>query len=109
MHKQHGSIKTHMEETHNTTLTRQHLVDNTTVIHSNHDPKRIEIIEVIYIRDFAPTINHQRNQRLEKLALWGTNNRHYTLDKHTTHMTLTIHDPLMKKTNISHTVERGNV
>ena len=85
MHKQHGSIKTHMEETHNTTLTRQHLVDNTTFIHSNHDPKRIEIIEAIYILDFAPTINHQRNQGLEKLALWGT--KQQTLHARQTHHT----------------------
>ena len=61
-----------MEEVHNTTLTRQLLVDNTTIIHSNRDPKRIEIIEAIHIRDFTPAINTQKNQRLEKLALWGT-------------------------------------
>ena len=72
MHKQFGAIKTHMQDKHGTTLTRQHLVDNTKIIHSNRDPRRIEIIEAIHIRDFAPTINSQKNQRLEKLALWGT-------------------------------------
>ena len=72
MHKQTGSIKTHMHEEHNTTLTRQQLVDNTTIIHSNRDPRRVEIIEAIHIRDFTPTINSQKNQTLEKLALWGT-------------------------------------
>ena len=72
MHKQFGAIKTHMEEKHDSTLSRQQLVDNTKIIHSNRDPRRIEIIEAIHIRDFAPTINGQKNQRLEKLALWGT-------------------------------------
>ena len=81
MHKQSGAIKTHMQETHNTTLTRQHLVDNTTIIHSNRDPRRIEITEAIHIRDNTPGINSQKNQRLEKLALWGT--KQYTI--HNTH------------------------
>ena len=72
MHRQHGAIKTHMEDEHNTTLTRQLLVNNTTIIHSNRDPRRIEIIEAIHIRDNTPSINTQKNQRLEKLALWGT-------------------------------------
>ena len=72
MHKQAGTIKTHMQDTHNTTLTREHLTENTTIIHSHHDPRRIEIMEAIHIRDHAPRINEQKNSRLEKLALWGT-------------------------------------
>ena len=83
MHKQNGAIKTHMEKAHNTTLTRQHLVDNTAIIHSHRDPRRIEIIEAIHIRDFTPSINLQRNQRLEKLALWGTKQTHSRIPQFT--------------------------
>ena len=72
MHKQAGTIKSHMQDKHNTALTRQHLTENTTIIHSNRDPRRIEIAEAIYIRDHTPSINEQKNARLEKLALWGT-------------------------------------
>lgn len=72
MHKQSGTIKEHMQGKHNITLTRQQLVENTNIIHSNRDPRRIEITEAIYIREHAPRINEQKNTRLEKLALWGT-------------------------------------
>ena len=76
MHKQTGTIKTHMQDKHNTTLTRQHLVENTSIIHSNREPRRIEITEAVHIRDHAPSINEQKNARLEKLALWGTKPHH---------------------------------
>ena len=82
MHKQTGTIKTHMQDKHNTTLTREQLVENTSIIHSNRDPRRIEIMEAIHIRDHAPSINEQKNARLEKLALWGTKQR--TAQDHTT-------------------------
>ena len=72
MHKQEGAIKTHMLEKHNIRLTREHLVENTSIIHSNRDPRRVEITEAIHIRDHTPSINEQKNARLEKLALWGT-------------------------------------
>ena len=75
MHKQAGTIKTHMQEKHKTTLTREQLVQNTSIILSNRDPRRIEIAEAIHIRDHAPSINEQKNMRLEKLALWGTMQR----------------------------------
>ena len=75
MHKQSGAIKAHMQEEHDTALTRQQLVDNTTIIHSNRDPRRVEIMEAIHIRDLTPALNAQKNQRLEKLALWGTKQR----------------------------------
>ena len=65
LHKQAGTIKTHMEDKHNTTLTREHLVGNTSIIHSNRDPRRIEIMEAIHIRDHAPSINEQKNTRLD--------------------------------------------
>ena len=83
MHKQTGTLKSHMRDKHNIALTRQHLVENTTIIHTNRDPRRIEIIEAIYIRDHAPNINEQKNVRLEKLALWGT--KQHTAHTHHTH------------------------
>lgn len=82
MHKQEGSIKTHMLEKHNITLTRQHLVENTSIIHSNFDPRRVEIMEAIHIRDHTPSINEQKNTRLDKLALWGTK-QHATTSQNT--------------------------
>ena len=83
MHKQTGTIKTHMQDKHNIALTRQHLVENTSIIHSNRDPRRIEILEAIYIRDNSPTINEQKNARLEKLALWGTMQHTQHIQAHT--------------------------
>ena len=89
MHKQTGTIKAHMQNEHSLTLTREHLVENTSIIHSNRDPRRIEVMEVIHIRDHAPSINEQKNARLEKLALWGT--MQHTPRDHNTQNTPTTH------------------
>ena len=70
-HLRESSIKNHMSAIHNRTLTRSDLTNNTKVIHTN-DARRIEICEAIHIRDHAPPICSQKNNRLEKLALWGT-------------------------------------
>ena len=88
MHKQEGAIKTHMLQKHNIILTREQLVENTSILHSNHDPKRVEITEAIHIRDHAPSINEQKNARLEKLALWGTK-QHTPSPQHTLAMQIT--------------------
>ena len=74
----------------NKTYDISHLVDSTTVIHSNRDPRRIEIIEAIHIRDYTPTINSQKHQRLEKLALWGTKQQIHIRHTYTTLMIPTL-------------------
>ena len=71
MHLQEGAPKDHLQQEHNTTLTRKMLTDNTRIIHSNTDHNKIEIIEAIYINQLAPHINTQKNVRLAKLSLWG--------------------------------------
>ena len=57
MHLREGSPKEHTRLQHNTQLTREELVKNTTIIASCNDPKRLRIIEALHIRDKAPTIN----------------------------------------------------
>jgi len=72
MHLQSGNIKTHMRDKHNSNLTREQLVSNTSII--NHDPdfKRLQICEAILIMENNPSINVQITPTSQILTLFGT-------------------------------------
>ena len=54
MHLQDGAPKQHMTQTHQTTLTRKLLTENTTIIKSQHNKARLLISEALLIRQHAP-------------------------------------------------------
>ena len=63
MHLQNGGPKTHTITEHDTPLTRQQMVDNTTILDTCQDIRRLRILEAVHIRDRDPAINRQVNAR----------------------------------------------
>ena len=59
MHLQDGGPKAHVQNKHNTRLTRDILTTNTTIIMRCHDKRRLAVAETIFIRETAPVINAQ--------------------------------------------------
>ena len=59
MHLQNGAIKIHTSSVHQTTLTRQMLVDNTVIIDEQQNQKKLAYLELIYIKLQKPSINVQ--------------------------------------------------
>ena len=58
-HLQSGTPKTHTQQAHGITLTREMLVKNTIILDSDHDRKRLQIKEALYIHTLRPTMNIQ--------------------------------------------------
>ena len=69
MHLQEGGPKMHLWTQHKTRLTRQLLTDNTTIVMTCHDKRRLMATETILIRDTAPIINAQ-TKTLTNLPLY---------------------------------------
>ena len=63
MHLQNGGPLTHMEKHHGQRLTRQTLIDNTTILAHVNTPRLLTALEAVYIRDMDPLINKQVNAR----------------------------------------------
>ena len=63
MHLQSGGPKTHTITEHDTPLTRQQMVDNTTILDTCQDIRKLRILEAVHIRDSDPMINRQVNAR----------------------------------------------
>ena len=59
-HKQNGELEKHMREVHQKRITREDLVDNTKIIHYETRPKRLRVLEAVYIHILKPKINIQR-------------------------------------------------
>ena len=62
MHLQDGAPKKHYTEHHNTALTRDDLVTNTSILAHCQDRRRLVTLETVYIRDKKPIINIQTKQ-----------------------------------------------
>ena len=62
MHMQDGGPKRH-HEVHDTPLTRQLLIENTTILARCQNKKKLQVLEAVYIRDADPDINRQVNAR----------------------------------------------
>ena len=56
-HLQEGAIKNHLTRTHNTSLSRQQLIDSIDVIDVQCDKKRLRFLEALHILDKKPSIN----------------------------------------------------
>ena len=64
MHLQQGGILTHNATHHpDDPLTRKDITDNVKVLTKENDPRRLQILEAIYIRKMDPAINRQVNAR----------------------------------------------
>ena len=61
MHQQEGAIKQHHRQHHGQELDRETLVNSTKIIGYSRDPRRLQLLEAIYIREKAPSINIQSN------------------------------------------------
>ena len=59
MHLASGAPQNHMETNHNSTHTRENLVNNTTIINTQCNYNRTQIIEAIIINETNPSSNKQ--------------------------------------------------
>ena len=72
MHLQSGAIHTHTVDKHTQPLTRDILVNNTTVLLTETDYYRLHILEALLIRNKKPTLNNQFTGTNRTLKLHGT-------------------------------------
>ena len=63
MHLQDGGPKKHLRDHHAMSLTREDMVTNTTILDRCTHPRKLLVLEAVYIRDCDPTINRQVNAR----------------------------------------------
>ena len=60
MHKREGAIKSHLEATHETIITREILDNNTSIIYSNMNHVHLHLAEAVLIDIKQPIINKQQ-------------------------------------------------
>ena len=58
-HLQNGAIKQHNSDLHRTILTRKQLEEGTKIIDREKDPRRLVLLEALYIADLEPPMNAQ--------------------------------------------------
>ena len=58
-HKYNGAPKQHLQQEHNINITKDDLQSNTEVLISCSDPKRLPILEALYIKELKPSLNVQ--------------------------------------------------
>ena len=63
MHLQDGAPLRHHNQEHNTELTREMMVNHTSIIARCSRRKKLKVLEAVYIRDMDPAINRQMNMR----------------------------------------------
>ena len=56
-HAQEGAIKSHTRKTHNTTPSRDKIIENTIIIDGHGDPKRLRYLEALHILEKKPQMN----------------------------------------------------
>ena len=72
MHKQQGALNNHMNKEHNRDITRNVLVENTKIMCSSNDQRRLWVLEALYIREHSPHINKQLYKSgCATLTLWS--------------------------------------
>ncbi|MPC83795.1 hypothetical protein E2C01_078512 [Portunus trituberculatus] len=59
-----GAPRKHLREEHGATLTRSTLEENTEILDTCKDPRRLNIIEALFIKEMAPTLNVQADNLL---------------------------------------------
>ena len=63
MHLQNGAPDKHIKSTHNSSLTRNMMVENTSILTRCTNRKKLMVLEAVYIRDRDPLINRQMDMR----------------------------------------------
>ena len=69
MHLREGAPAKHAADVHNDRLTRRQLVDNTLILRTAHDTRRLHVYEAMYIRERSPALNKQLKSCVT-LELW---------------------------------------
>ena len=69
MHLASSATKSHLGTNHNSTLTSENMVNNTTIINTQSDYNRLQIMDAIFINESNHSINKQYpgTQRVLKL------------------------------------------
>lgn len=70
MHLAEGAPKNHMKQEHDHKITRKDLVENTTILTTSPNRRKLHILEAIYIRTLGPSLNIQSNPSVT-LHLFG--------------------------------------
>ena len=70
-----GAPKNHMKNHHNTTLTREILIENTEIIDCCTDPRRLPILEALYIKELKPSLNAQHTDLQALPSMRRTNSQ----------------------------------
>ena len=88
MHKQEGAIKSHMNNKHNTAITRTILDNNTKIIYNNPNFIELKFAEAILIELKKPNINIQQQISTvlptRKIINDQSNNRHQSTNNNNT-------------------------
>ena len=89
MHLQSGAPLKHSQDFHSSTLNREQMVSNTSIIRQENDFNRLEIMEALYIKYTKPAINLQTTGKGRTLRLLGDIEQlSYTTNSHIRHPTL---------------------
>ena len=89
LHLQSGPLLKHSQDFHNSTLNREQMVSNTSIIRQENDFNRLEILEALYIKYTKPEINLQTTSGGRPLRLLGDNELSYATNPYSRHPTLT--------------------
>ena len=93
MHLQSGAPLKHSQDFHSSTLNREQMVSNTSIIRQENDFNRLEIMEALYIKYTKPAINLQTTGKGRTLRLLGDIELSYATNSHIRHPTLAASTP----------------
>ena len=87
MHLQSGAPLKHSQDFHSSTLNREQMVSNTSIIRQENDFNRLEIMEALYIKYTKPAINLLTTGKGRILRLLGDIEQSYATNSHIRHPT----------------------
>ena len=90
MHLQSGAPLKHSQDFHNSTLNREQMVSNTSIIRQENDFNRLEIMEALYIKYTKPEINLQITGMGRTLRLLGDKDTCQTTNSRIQHPALAV-------------------
>ena len=93
MHLQSGAPLKHSQDFHSSTLNREQMVSNTSIIRQENDFNRLEIMEALYIKYTKPETNLQTTGKGRTLRLLGDNELSYATNSYIRHPTLAASTP----------------
>ena len=93
MHLQSGAPLKHSQDFHSSTLNREQMVSNTSIIRQENDFNRLEIMEALYIKYTKPEINLQTTGMGRTLRLLGDKDTCHTTNSHIRHPALAVITP----------------